>query len=103
MTLQHAAYLDQLVGVVNGSYLDHFGVDALGERAVFVVDIRYAARHARRKVAPGAPDYQYASAGHVFAAVIAHALDYSRRARIAHAEALAGYAVYVRLARCRAV
>jgi hypothetical protein len=49
-----------------------------------------AARHAGREVAAGLAEHDDDAAGHVFAAVVAHALDHRDRAGIAHREPLAG-------------
>ena len=56
-----------------------------------------------REVAPGAAEHDDAAAGHVLAAVVAHALDDGVDAAVAHAEALAGHAADVGLAAGRAV
>src|ERR1700757_5146212 len=60
-------------------------------------------RHARRKVAPGLAEHHDDAAGHVFAAVVARALDDGDRAGVAHRKALAGDAAEVAFARDRAV
>ena len=64
-------------------------VAALGERAVGVVDERHAAGHARGEVVSGGTDHHHDAPGHVFATVVAHALDHGLRARVPHGEALA--------------
>src|SRR5690606_7156012 len=70
-------------------------VAAVAERAVLVVDVGDAARHAGREVAPGAAEHRDDAAGHVFAAMVAGAFDHGDRARIADCEALARDAVEV--------
>ena len=70
----------------------HGGVAALGKLAVFVVHVGHAAAHAGRKVAPGLAQHRHGAAGHVFAAVVAGALDHRGGARQAHRKALAGHA-----------
>ena len=55
------------------------------------------------KLRPVAPSTRHGAAGHVFAAVVADALDHRVRAGVAHREALARDAAEVRLARDRAV
>src|SRR5690606_26487188 len=60
-------------------------------------------RHPGREVAPGLAEDDDDAAGHVFAAVVAGALDHRDRARVAHREALARDAVEVGLAGDRAV
>ena len=83
--------------------LQRSGVDAPREGIALVQHVGYAAGHARGEVvAHGAEDGR-ASAGHVLAAVVAHALGHGRRAGIAHAEALARRAGYVGRAAGRAV
>ena len=62
-----------------------------------------AARHAGGEVAPRRAEHDDAPAGHVLAAVVAHALDDGAGAAVADAEALAGHAADVRLAAGRAV
>src|SRR3954452_13243193 len=69
--------------------LDQLGV-ALGlELVAGVQHVCDAARHARGEVAPGGPEHDHAAAGHVLAAVVAHALDDRLYAGVADAEALA--------------
>src|SRR5205814_723100 len=60
-------------------------------------------RHAGGEVAAGAAEHHHDAAGHVFAAVIAGALDHRDRAGIAHREALAGDAAEIAFALDRAV
>ena len=79
------------------------GVAALGELAVLVIDVGDAAAHARREVAAGLAQHHHRAAGHVFAAMVAGALDHGRGARQAHREALAGHAAEEGLAAGRAV
>ena len=57
----------------------------------------------RPRSSPGRPEHDHAAAGHVLAAVIAHALDHRVDAAVAHAEALARHAADVGLAAGRAV
>ena len=47
------------------------------------------------KLTPVLPSTTTHAAGHVFAAVVAHALDHGGRAAVAHREPLAGHAVHV--------
>mmetsp|Transcript_22327 Transcript_22327/g.69936 ORF Transcript_22327/g.69936 Transcript_22327/m.69936 type:complete len:407 (-) Transcript_22327:4711-5931(-) len=82
---------------------DHAGIALLGERALGVVDVRDAARHARGEVAARVTKDNDATASHVLAAVVAEALDDGERARVSHAEPLAGLAAKERLAGGRAV
>src|SRR5690606_6578511 len=78
--------------------IDHGEVAAAGEAAVLVKHIGDATAHAGREIAPGLPDDDDHTAGHVFAAVIAQALDHRDGARIAHGEALAGDAAEIAFA-----
>ena len=55
------------------------------------------------KVAPGLAEYANYAAGHIFAGVVACALDDRYRARIAHREAFARDAVEIGLACNRAI
>src|SRR5256885_7776136 len=83
--------------------LDHRHVAARLEGSVLVEHIRDAARHAGREIAPGPAEHHHDAAGHVFAAVIAGALDHRDGSRIAHREALAGDAAEIAFALDRAV
>src|SRR3954454_11755247 len=82
---------------------DELHVAPRGEAAVLVEDVRDAAAHAGREVAPGRAEDDDAPAGHVLAAVVADALDDGHCAGVAHAEALAADAAEERLAARRAV
>src|SRR5258708_6428835 len=64
---------------------------------------RVSARHARRKVAPGAPKDDDQPLGHVFAPVIASAFYHSGDAGVSHGKPLASHAVEERLATCGTV
>src|SRR5207237_8830155 len=79
------------------------GVASRFEVAFRVVHERDTAGHARRKVAAGFAQHHYGAAGHVFAAVVAHAFDDRRGARVTHRETLAGHAVDERFAGDRTV
>mmetsp|Transcript_29811 Transcript_29811/g.51463 ORF Transcript_29811/g.51463 Transcript_29811/m.51463 type:complete len:1285 (+) Transcript_29811:323-4177(+) len=67
-------------------------VAPVGEGAVRVVHVGDAPAHARGEVPPGGAQHHRAAPGHVLAAVVAHALHHGQRARVAHAEPLAGLA-----------
>ena len=73
------------------------------ERGHEVEHVGRAARHAGAEVAAGPAEHQDGAAGHVLAAVVAHALDDERRARVAHAEPLADQAAQEDLPGRRAV
>src|SRR5208337_2471793 len=77
---------------------DHRHVAALSEGPRLVEHIGDAAGHPGREIAACFADDDHDSPGHVFAAVIAHALDDRDRAGVAHAEPLAGHATKVTLA-----
>ena len=62
----------------------------VAEAAVGVVHVGDAAAHAGGEVEPGRAEHDHAAAGHVLAAVVAHALDHRDGARVADREALAG-------------
>src|SRR5690606_21355759 len=68
-------------------------VAAIAERAVLVVNIGDAARHAGREIAPGTAKHCDDAAGHVFAAVVARPFDDRDRARVADRETFARYPV----------
>ena len=74
-----------------------------GELAVLVEHIGDAARHAGREVAARGAEHDDASAGHVFATVVAHGLDDGVHARVAHREAFARHAAHEHFAARRAV
>ena len=95
--------LQQVVLFRHRLELDHRHVAALGEVAVLVEHIGDAARHAGREVAAGLADDDDDAAGHVFAAMVADALDDGDGAGVAHGEALAGDAAEIALALDRAV
>ena len=69
-------------------------VHAAGKRAVLVVDVGDAARHAGAEVVPDLAEDERDTARHVLAAMCAHTLDDHGRTRVPHGEALAGKAVY---------
>ena len=81
--------LERLVLRLDRFELDHGKVAAALEIAHLVEDIGDAAAHAGGEVAPGVAETHHDAPGHVFAAVVAHALDHRDGARIAHREALA--------------
>ena len=95
--------LEEVVLLGDRLELDHRHVAARGEGVVLVEHIGDAARHAGREVAPGLAEDDDDAAGHVFAAVVARALDHGDGARVADGEALAGDAAEVALAGDRAV
>src|SRR5665647_435282 len=69
-----------VVGVLLGSghhpvHRHHGGIATTGELAVFVIHIGDATAHAGGKIAAGFAKHRHGSAGHVFAAMIAGALN----------------------------
>ena len=98
MTPDQSLDFGDLVGVFQRLQIDHLQVAAAGKVAGLVQHVGDAARHAGREVAPRRAQHDDAAAGHVFAAVVAHALDHRVHAAVAHAEALAGHAADVGLA-----
>ena len=70
--------------------LHHFGVAVLGEGAVGVINPGDAAAHAGGEVAARLAQDEGAAAGHVLAAVVAHALHHGRGPGVAHRKPLAG-------------
>src|SRR5919202_1743803 len=64
-------------------------VDATGKLVLGGPHVGPPAGHARAEVAAGPAEHHDQPAGHVLAAVVAHALDDSGRATVAHREALA--------------
>ena len=83
--------------------LHHCQIASVGERAALVEHVGDAARHARSEVASRLTDDHDDTAGHIFAAMIACALDDRDRAGIAHPEALTRYAAEIAFAGGRAV
>ena len=79
----------------SGSMIDVARIAARGKVAVLVKDEGHAAGHACGEVAPGAPENDHQPVGHIFAAVVAHALDDRGSAGVAHGESFAGHAAEV--------
>ena len=78
--------------------VDHIAVAAARKDTVGIIDVGFAARHAGREITPGPADDDDAPAGHVFATVIADALDHGDCTGVAHREPLAGNATEIGLA-----
>src|SRR5271163_603310 len=93
----------ELVVVVNRAQLDHPGIAARRERAVFVEHVRHTSAHSGREVAASLAEHHDQPARHILAAVIADSLYHRMRAAVAHRESLAGYAAKERLATGRAI
>mmetsp|Transcript_13331 Transcript_13331/g.42298 ORF Transcript_13331/g.42298 Transcript_13331/m.42298 type:complete len:300 (-) Transcript_13331:4135-5034(-) len=67
----------------------NLAVDFGREGAVLVEEIPDAARHARGHVAADGAEHNHRAAGHILAAVVAHALHDRHGQRVAHGESLA--------------
>src|SRR5687768_9240671 len=67
-------------------------VDPLRKLLARIPDEGASAGHAGSEVTAGAAKHHHQTAGHILAAVVAHALDHRRRATVADGEALAGLA-----------
>src|SRR5208282_4647411 len=93
----------EFVAIADRTQLDHPGVAARWERAVFVKHVRHTAAHAGREVTAGLAQNHDQAARHVLASMVADALDDRVRAAVTHRESLAGYAAEERFAAGRAV
>ena len=76
---------------------DHRNVGLLGKLARLIEHVSDTARHAGGEVSAGGAEHDDAATGHVFAAVVAHALNHGGDAGVADGETLAGAAVDVDL------
>src|ERR1019366_3773156 len=74
-----------------------------GEVSAFVKNVGAAATHAGGKIPAAGSEHQHQALGHVFAAVVADALDYRGRSRVANGEALTRDPIEKRFAASRAV
>src|SRR4029453_4243225 len=97
------AHEANLVGLVEPLDVHHAEVAAPPEIAVDVEHVRDAAGHVGGEGSPGGAEADDAAARHVFAAVVADALDDRVNPAVAHAEPLTGHAANERLAAGRAV
>ena len=85
-----AAQLGPILGSLDLAQAHELRVRALGQAAQPVVHVRDAARSCPApKLRPVLPEHDDHAAGHVLAAVVAHALHHRARAGVAHREALA--------------
>src|SRR5260370_20335626 len=69
-----------------------------GEVPALVKNVGDAATHAGGKISPTGSEHQDQALGHVFAAVVANALDHRSRSGVANCEPLASNAVEKRFA-----
>ena len=77
----------------DGVHGDQGLVQAQVQIPVLVPDVGDAAGHTGREVLAGGTQDHHPAAGHVLAAVVAHALHDGPGAGVAHGEALAGHTV----------
>src|SRR5215207_7406678 len=103
VAVDYATYFGDFDGVGQFFERDHFHVATRREIAGHIEHVSHAATHAGGEVASRRAKHDDAAAGHVFAAVVADALDDRAHAGVAHAESLAGHAADVSLAARRAV
>src|SRR5690349_1554194 len=82
---------------------NHRHVAAALEGAVLIEHVGDTARHPRREVAAGLAEHRYDATGHVFAAMVARALDHRDGARVADGKAFASDTAEVALAFGRAI
>src|SRR5258708_4064079 len=87
---QHGPDRLDVLGRIQGVQLHHFRITAGLEAALGIPNIGDSAGHARRKIASRGPQDEDPAAGHVFASVVAHALDDRVGPRVPDAETLAG-------------
>src|SRR5258706_7764879 len=92
MLLHQRLHGGNFLGVVELFDAHHLLVDALGKIARLVQHVGDTARHARAEVASGTAQHHHATAGHVFATVVADRLDDGIHAAVAHRKAFAGHA-----------
>ena len=92
-----------IVSVKQGLEVNQTWVAAIPKRAVLVQDVGDAAAHAGGEIASGGAEHHHAPAGHVFAAVIAHAFDHRVGTAVAHAKPFRRHAAKETLAGSRAV
>ncbi len=89
--------------VSNRLEIYHREIAAARERAVFIQHVCDTARHPRREIASGEPEYDDRATGHVLAAVIPDALHDRARSGVPHRKALPGDTAEVRFPADRAV
>ena len=80
------------LGSLSRSIAYQVAVDPLRKLFLGIPDVGASAGHAGAEVSPGPAEHDDQAAGHVFAAMVAHAFDDRRRAAVADREALAGLA-----------
>src|SRR5215831_18549866 len=93
-----AAPLHDMILARHWLEVDHGEVAAALEVAYLIEHIGNAARHAGSEVAARRPDHHHHAAGHIFAAMVAGALDHGDSAGVAHGETFAGDAAEITLA-----
>ena len=93
MLVDEALQGDDVLVRLDAGDIDELLVELVGEVAHEIEHVGHATRHARAEVLSGRTEDDDGSVRHVFAAVVAHALDDGGAAGVADAEALAGAAV----------
>ena len=83
--------------------IDHARVEALPEVSRLVEHVRDAAAHARGEIAARLAEHDDPAARHVFAAMVAYALDDGPRAAVPHGKPFAGHSAQIDLAARRAI
>ena len=83
--------------------IDEFMVVKIDEVPIDIQYVGETTREARTKIYATAPQYNDNASGHIFAAVIAAALDNGQRPGIAHCESLAGLSSGKKLATRRTI
>ncbi len=91
------------VVVVEPLQSHHLEVASMLERAIWVVDVRDAARHSGREVTTCRSEHEHCPSRHVLTGVVTDAFDHGNRAGVAHTETLPYLATYHRLAPRRSV
>src|SRR6266404_1421102 len=84
--------------VVQGSEFYHFDIAPPRKVTISVEHICQSARHTRAKISSSFPEHDDASAGPVFAAVIANSFNHDKGAAVTHAKPFAGNSADVALA-----
>src|SRR5947209_11636355 len=92
MRLEQTADESDVLSVRQRLQPDHVEVAGGGEASPQIEHEGRATAHPGGEVAAGGTEDEHGAAGHIFAAVVAQALDDSQRTAVAHGEALAGHA-----------
>src|ERR1700676_3258879 len=88
-----------ILGFENWLEVDRVQVAALlGKISALVENVSHPATHASGKISPAGPEHQDQAPGHVFATVVADALDHRGRSRVANCKPLTSDSVEKRFA-----